>query len=207
VKQLGMKLVGLEPWKPTASSYKALMQRVARSGADALVLAGLIDENGAQVIQDKVSVLGPNTGRVKLYGSDGFTTQYTIDEAGPASYGMVVTVNGVPLSALPAKGRAFARQLASRVGGTIDPYAVSGAQVAEVLLDAISRSDGTRTSILSEIRRTDIRNGYIGHVRFRKSGDPVYSSGFTAYRLTSRGLVTARVIRPTGAEVRRMTGP
>ena len=58
------------------------MNKVKQSGADGLFLGGLIDENGAQVIKDKVKVLGPNDGDVKLYMPDGFTTQQTIDEAG-----------------------------------------------------------------------------------------------------------------------------
>ena len=43
-------------------------------------LGGLIDENGAQLIKDKVKVLGPNDD-VKLFMPDGFTTQTTIDES------------------------------------------------------------------------------------------------------------------------------
>ena len=58
------------------------MNQVKQSGADALFLGGLTDENGAQLIKDKVKVLGLNDGDVQLYMPDGFYQQSTIDESG-----------------------------------------------------------------------------------------------------------------------------
>ena len=60
------------------------MQQIGATHPDAIFIGGLICENGGQLIKDKVSVLGPNTGKVKLILPDGFTTQSTIDEAGAA---------------------------------------------------------------------------------------------------------------------------
>ena len=72
-------------------------EAVGQSGADGLFLGGLIDENGAQVIRDKVKVLGPNDGDVQLYMPDGFTTQQTIDESGVENtQGAFFSVAGVP---------------------------------------------------------------------------------------------------------------
>ncbi len=81
-KSLGIEVAGFEAWDPKATSYTSLFNKVKSSGADAVFLGGLIDENGAQVIKDKVAVLGPNDGDVKLFAPDGFTTQSTIDESG-----------------------------------------------------------------------------------------------------------------------------
>ena len=78
-------IAGFEAWDPKASSYEALMNKIKGTNADAVFLGGLIDENGAQVIKDKVAVLGPNSGDVKLFAPDGFATQATIDEAGGAA--------------------------------------------------------------------------------------------------------------------------
>ena len=72
-ESLGIKVAGFEAWDPKASSYEALMNKIKGTGADAVFLGGLIDENGAQVIKDKVAVLGPNDGAVKLFAPDGFT--------------------------------------------------------------------------------------------------------------------------------------
>ena len=51
------------------------MQKVKASGADAVFLGAILEENGAQLIKDKVAVLGPNDGRVKLLAPDGFAQQ------------------------------------------------------------------------------------------------------------------------------------
>ena len=60
VEELGIEVAGFAAWDPKASSYEALFRKVKASGAQAVFLGGLICENGAQVIKDKVAVLGPN---------------------------------------------------------------------------------------------------------------------------------------------------
>ena len=95
-----------------ASATRRLFKKIQATGADAVFLGGLIDENGAQVIKDKVAVLGPNDGKVKLFAPDGFTTQATIDEAGPASKGMYMSVAGQPIDEF--RGRARSSPRASR---------------------------------------------------------------------------------------------
>ena len=142
-EQLGIKVAGFAAWDPKASSYEALFNQIKGTGADAVFLGGLIDENGAQLIKDKVAVLGPNDGEVKLFAPDGFTTQQTIDEAGEAAAGMFMTVAGVPIDQFKGEGAEFADSFAPRLNGKpIDPYAIYGAQAAAGLLDAIAASDG-----------------------------------------------------------------
>jgi ABC-type branched-subunit amino acid transport system substrate-binding protein len=51
-----------------------------------------------------------------------------------------------------------------------------------VLLDAIARSDGTRPSVAAALRRTHIRTGLLGELRFDANGDPVHRP-FTGFRL------------------------
>ena len=141
---VGIKVAGFEAWDPKASSYEALFRKIGGTGADAVFLGGLIDENGAQVIKDKVAVLGPNDGKVKLFAPDGFTTQQTIDEAPEAAPGMFMSVAGVPIDEFKGKGAEFAEAFKPRLGGkAIDPYAIYGAQAAQIMLDAIAASDGT----------------------------------------------------------------
>ena len=148
------------------------MRKIGSSGADAVFLGGLIDENGAQVIKDKVSVLGPNDGKVKLFAPDGFTTQATIDEAGPASKGMFMSVAGTAVGNLVGKGKTFVTGFTAQLGGKpVDPYATYAAQAAEVVLDAIGASDGSRQSVIDNIFKTKVRNGILGSFDINKSGD------------------------------------
>ncbi len=137
------------------------MRKVGQSGADGLFLGGLIDENGAQVIKDKVKVLGPNDGDVKLYMPDGFTTQSTIDESGVENtQGAFFSVAGVPTDEFESESaQEFITTFQESLGGEpVDPYAIYGAQAAQVVLDAIAASDGTR----AERHRADVRHGLPG---------------------------------------------
>ncbi|HEX5800247.1 MAG TPA: branched-chain amino acid ABC transporter substrate-binding protein, partial [Gaiellaceae bacterium] len=116
-ESVGIEIAGFEAWDPKASSYEALFRKIGGTDADAVFLGGLIDENGAQVIKDKVAVLGPNDGDVKLLAPDGFTAQQTIDESGEAAADMFMSVAGVPIDQFEGQGAEFAEAFAPRIGG------------------------------------------------------------------------------------------
>jgi branched-chain amino acid transport system substrate-binding protein len=188
-ESLGIEIAGFEAWDPRASNYEALMRQVEQSGADGLFLGGLIDENGAQVIKDKVTVLGPNDGKVKLYMPDGFTTQQTIDESGVANTrGAFFSVAGVPVEQFESQqAKDFITEFEETLGGDpVDPYAVYGAQAAQIVVDAIAASDGSRPSVIEEMFATEVQGGYLGDFSFNENGDPTLASGavigFTIFR-------------------------
>jgi branched-chain amino acid transport system substrate-binding protein len=200
-EHLGIEVVGFEAWDPKAASYESLFRKIQGTGADAVFLGGLIDENGAQVIKDKVAVLGPNDGDVKLFAPDGFTTQQTIDEAGEAAAGMFMSVAGVPIDEFQGAGKEFAEafQADKLQGKAIDPYAIYGAQEAQITLDAIAASDGSRADIIAKLFETNVEDGYLGSFTFNENGDPQDASGavvgFTIYVATDK-LETAKALSP-----------
>lgn len=201
-EHLGINIAGFEAWDPKASSYEALMNKIKGTDADAVFLGGLIDENGAQVIKDKVAVLGPNDGAVKLFAPDGFTTQATIDESGAASAGMFMSVAGVPIDAFTGSAAEYVQELQEGplAGKAIDPYAIYGAQAARIVLDAIAASDGSRASIIEEMFATEVENDLLGTFGFNENGDPTNASGavvgFTMYVATDK-LETSDNFSPT----------
>jgi branched-chain amino acid transport system substrate-binding protein len=191
-EHLGIEVLGFEAWDPRASNYEALMNKIKGTGAQAVFLGGLIDENGAQVIKDKVNVLGPNDGDVKLIAPDGFTTQATIDESGAASRGMFMSVAGVPIDAFtgPAAEYIEALQAGPLAGKAIDPYAIYGAQSAQIMLDAIEASDGSRADVIAKMFETEVTDGLLGSFTFNENGDPENAEGavvgFTMYVATDK---------------------
>ena len=48
---------------------------------------------------------------------------------------------------------------------------LEAAQAAEVVLDAIGRSNGTRASVLEQLKATNVKNGILGSFRFDRYGD------------------------------------
>jgi branched-chain amino acid transport system substrate-binding protein len=191
-ESLGIKIAGFEAWDPKATSYTSQFNKIKSSGADAVFLGGLIDENGAQVIKDKVAVLGPNDGDVGLYAPDGFTTQATIDAfKGPA----LDFIDGLQKG--PLQGKA------------IDPYAIYGGQAAQVLFDAIEASDGTRADVITKLFETTVTNGLLGSFKIDDNGDPEDASGavvgFTIYVATDE-LTTKATISPNPDTVAAASG-
>lgn len=178
-RALGLTVVGFRAWDPGAKSYAALFEHVQARRADTVVLAGLLDQNGARVIADKVAVLGPNDGPVRLLASDGFAQPALVSRAGADAEGMLLTETGVPVDRFPARGTAFARRLADAYPSVrpVDPYALFGAQAARVLLDAVAASDGTRGDVIARLFETRVEDGLIGSFSFDRNGDPAEASG------------------------------
>jgi len=198
-ESLGIKVAGFAAWDPRAASYESLFKKIQGTGADAVFLGGLIDENGAQVIKDKAAVLGPNDGKVKLFAPDGFTTQQTIDEAKDAAAGMYMSVVGQPIDAFKGTAKEFADKFAADYlnGKPIDPYAIYGGAAADVLLTAIEQSDGTRGDIIAKMFAYKNDDSLLGPISFNEEGDIVGQGayGITIYKATTK-LETEKVINP-----------
>jgi branched-chain amino acid transport system substrate-binding protein len=207
-ESLGIKIAGFEAYDPKASSYEALYKKVQATGADAVFIGGLICENGAQLIKDKVAVLGPNDGDVKLLTPDGFATQQTIDDAGSASAGMFMSVAGQPIDQFTGKAKEFAQNFAKEYlkGGSqkIDPYAIYGAQAAQVILDAIAASDASRSDVIAKMFETKVSQGLLGSFDIGANGDPEGGEGAVTaivfYKATD-SLTTETVISPAQSTV------
>jgi branched-chain amino acid transport system substrate-binding protein len=201
LKAAGIKVVGFSAFDPKSTNFQALFTRVKNTNPDAVFMGGLIDENSGQLINDKVSVLGPNTstptsagGGVMLFLPDGYTTDaiFQRSEGGtPNAKGAYFTVAGVGIDKYKGAALTFIDGFKSQLGGKpVDPYAILGAQAAQVLLDAISRSDGSRSSVIEEVYKTKVTDGLIGTFTFNKNGDLSGAKGaavlFTVYLGTNK---------------------
>jgi branched-chain amino acid transport system substrate-binding protein len=148
--KLGMTVVANEPWDSKQPNYTATMQKIKQANVDMVFLAGIEDNNGAQLVKDKVAVLGPNSGAVKLMGPDGFTGYPDLNKLTQAQ-GMYLSFAGLSLQPLVAAGGAGAKFIASyKAKYGADPassYALYGVSAVQVILDAIAKSDGTRKGV------------------------------------------------------------
>ena len=170
-RSLGMQTAGIEHYDPDAKSYTDLMQKAKAAGADAVFIGAILEENGAQVIKDKVSVLGPNNGAVKLLAPDGFDQQSTIDQAGSASAGMFASAPGKEASNLTGAGSAFVKELEAQIGDKpVETFAPYAGEAAEVMLDAIQKGKD-RAGTIAELFKTDIKDGIIGNFSITPTGD------------------------------------
>jgi len=173
-EQEGIKVLGFEPWDAKATSYEAIGNRIKATNADSVYLGGIVCNNGAKLLKDLRAVLG--SGPV-FVGPDGWTPYSATLAAGSAAQNMYVSYAGLPLEKLGPSGKkfikAFSKYLRLKKGELPPPYAVYQAQGAQIMLEAIKRSNGTRASVTSQLFKTRVVNGIMGTFHFDKNGDIV----------------------------------
>ncbi len=167
-KSLGIQIAGAAPFDPEARDYAQFARRIAATRADGVVLAAFLSPSTPALLRDLRAGLGR---RVTLIGGEDFSPSFSDD--GPAALGVYYAYPGADMSLLPPAGKRFLNDLRARTGKPSQIYTASAAQSAEILLDAIARSDGTRASVTRELFKTRVENGLLGDIRFDKNGDPV----------------------------------
>ncbi len=107
---------------------------------------------------------------------------------------MYIAYPGADISLLPPAGKRFLKELKARTGKPSEFYTASAAQSAEILLDAIARSDGTRASVTKQLFKTNVENGILGNISFDNNGDPI-EAPITIYRVVGKLARTGRMGR------------
>ena len=206
-KALGMKINGFAAYDPKAANFQATFTKIKGTNPDAIFIGGLIDENSGQLINDKVAVLGPNTPNpssgVMLMLPDGFTTDAVFQRAEggtPDAKGAFFSVAGVGIDRYKGPSLDFVQGFKQTLNGKpVDPYAILGAQAGKVLINAIGKSDGSRSQVITNVFNTKVNNGLIGSFAFNDNGDLTSASGaavlFTIYKGTNH-LVTLLTAAP-----------
>ena len=200
-KSLGIKIAGFDAWDSKATSYTSTYDKIKQTGRRRRLprRAHLRERRPADQGQGRRA--RAERRRVKLIAPDGFTTQATIDEAGAASAGMYLSVAGQPIDAFQGKAKEFVDGLLAGPlsGKPIDPYAIYGGQAAQVMLDAIAASDGSRSDVISKLFASDVQDGLLGTFTFSEDGDPVAARrcdvAITVYKAKDK-LVTETTITP-----------
>jgi branched-chain amino acid transport system substrate-binding protein len=174
-EDLGIEIVGRDGIDGSASNYRALMNRIADEDPDAIYFGGIIENNAAQLLRDKVGA-GMSNDDVAFIGPDGIFVDELISQAGDASEGIYVTFGGLPESELTAEGTEFVENYESTYDDEIQPYTAYAYEAANVMLDAIERAyeaDGevTRENVLREIFATEDYEGVLGTWSFDEDGD------------------------------------
>jgi hypothetical protein len=119
---------------------------------------------------------------------------------------MYMSIAGQPIDSFTGAAKEFVDGLLAGplAGKSIDPYAIYGGQSAQVLLDAIGNSDGSREDVIAKLFDTNVTDGLLGTFTFSADGDPVAEEGatvaITVYKATTK-LETETTIAPKQATV------
>ncbi|MET0810180.1 MAG: protein kinase [Thermoleophilaceae bacterium] len=190
-RRLGVPIAGEARFNERAPVRAALLDDIERSGAEGVVLTG-DPFVGAGLLKALRARFGS---RLKIladfyYGSG----RETLDATGGAARGVYVATSDVSRTdiAVTPKGRRFLEAYGPevKVGG----FVLEAAQATELVIQAIARSDGTRASVLRELKASRVKNGLLGTFRFDRNGD-LTPATVAIVRITERDSVLDRVVR------------
>jgi ABC-type branched-subunit amino acid transport system substrate-binding protein/DNA-binding beta-propeller fold protein YncE len=166
-QRLDVPIAGSAAFDPDAQRFDELAERVARSGADGIVLAADPFFGGDRVLKALRTRLGT---RATIMAGYFFSfAPEVLKRTGAAAHGVYVATSDVPRAELDL-GRA-AERFAQDFGEGDNGYVLEAAQTAELVIRAIARSDGTRASVLEELKATRVKDGLLGSFRFDRNGD------------------------------------
>jgi len=153
----GITVLGNTGWDAKQPNYTALFTGIKAQNPDCVYLGGIYDNNGGQLIKDKVAVLGDNT-KVKLIGPDGFTG-YPAEDKLPEADAMYFTYPGLDQTQIAAAGGTGAKMLQTYQSKYNGPppsnYVAYGVLALQVILAAIAKSDGTRKGVRDAVFEGD----------------------------------------------------
>jgi len=191
--RLGLDFDGVSPFRPQAKNYSALVARLKRARVDGVYLGGYLQGHTTDLVKELRTQLGP---RVQIVLGDGFLpASRMLRVLGPTARTLYLSMGGgAGESRLSPAGRRFLKDSLATEGATrsknpFPMYRMYAAQAAEVMLDAIARSDGTRASVTRELMRPRVAKGVFEPFRIDRNGD------------TSRQSMT--ILRPVGAAAKR----
>jgi ABC-type branched-subunit amino acid transport system substrate-binding protein len=92
-----------------------------------------------------------------------------LDLAGRTARGMYPATSDVPRAELERSPAA--ERFIEDFGEADTGYVLETAQAAELVVQAIARSDGTRASVLEQLKASRVKDGLLGSFRFDRNGD------------------------------------
>ena len=208
-RRLRLQVIGTTQWDPAARSYAPLARTIRGTRAGCVFLAGGVYSNGGRLLRDLRSSLGAD---LPIIASDGFSgVNDVVAAAGSAADGLYVSVAGAPTDRLGPAGQRFVNRLRrTRPAGEAPNlyWGTYAAQAADLLLDAIASSDGTRSSVRRNMLAARVQKGILGTFRFDKNGD-ITPSPITILRVQAggEGMSRATADFADGANVDRIITP
>ena len=193
-ERLGIAIAGTAAWDPKAPSYADLVRQVRSSEADGVFLSGLMDLNGDQLLRELRRAFGT---KVDVMTPDGFYLDPAefVRKIGSGAEGVTVSLPGPPTDRLEALSPRFVERFREQTGANPTGDTFAAAQAAEVLLDAIAVSDGTRASVTRNLFNTRVHEGLLGSFAISPEGDTT-AGAVTIYRVEGGQFRTFAVITP-----------
>jgi branched-chain amino acid transport system substrate-binding protein len=164
--------------------------RFAHGRADAAYVGGLLSARTAAELSAARRRAG--TGPVVLAEGLGPAAQLAT-EIGTSAEGAYLVVAGIPSERLGGPGNRFVREFEQKIDTAPHPYAVYAAQAAEILLDAVASSGGTRAGTGRAVLATQVVDGPLGSFSFDRGGNSI-PAPVTIFQVRGRRAAIVRVV-------------
>jgi branched-chain amino acid transport system substrate-binding protein len=192
--KVGIKVAGEDSWDAKTSNYRALASKVKGSGADAVFLGGILQNNGPQLAKDMNAAM-PD---VKLFGPDGMAdTEFTKNLPAKVQAQTYLTAPTLSPEDLPPSGQQFYKDYEAEYGEAqedIAPYAVYGYEAMAVICDAIAQGGDDKQAVIDAFFATKGRESPLGTYSIDADGDTTLSD-YGAYTVEGGKLVFNKVLK------------
>jgi branched-chain amino acid transport system substrate-binding protein len=176
-EDLGIEVIGREGIDGSAPNYRSLMNKIAAENPDAIYFGGIIENNAAQLIKDKVGA-GMSNEEVLFVGPDGIFVDTLITQGGNAVEGIYTSFGGIPPEELGPAGQEFIDKYEENYDDAVQPYTAYAYEAANVMLDAIERASKDaggdvpdREAVVEQVFATQDYHGVLGTWSFDDDGD------------------------------------
>jgi branched-chain amino acid transport system substrate-binding protein len=199
-KAQGLEIKGNDGIDKNAANYRSLAAKIADTGADCFVFAGITANNAVQLFKDMAAALPDG----KLFGPEGIAESGFFDagEGGiPAGVAerTLLTIPGLPPEEYTAAGREFVKAYAAKYGdNTPDRYAIYGFESMKLILDTIAAAGDNgddRAAVVDQAFATKNRDSVLGGYSIDENGDTTLTT-YGIYRIENNQTKFDRTIEP-----------
>jgi len=176
-EDLGIEVLGREGIDGSAPNYRSLMNKIAAADPDAIYFGGIIENNAAQLVKDKVGA-GMSNQEVTFVGPDGIFVDTLISQGGNSVEGIYTSFGGIPPEKLGSAGQDFIDKYEQNYDDAVQPYTAYAYEAANVMLDAIERASKDaggdvpdRKAVIEQVFATQDYQGVLGTWSFDNDGD------------------------------------
>jgi branched-chain amino acid transport system substrate-binding protein len=168
-RRLGVEIVGVARFDRASRTFGSIADAAARSRPDGIVLGADPLHGGDKVLRALRARLGPRIPILAHFFF--FDVTDVLRRAGAAGHNVYVATNDLPRAAMPQTPAA--RRFESNLGEPATQLlgVLEVGQAAELVVQAIARSDGSRASVLHALRTGNVKNGLLGTFGFDHNGD------------------------------------
>jgi branched-chain amino acid transport system substrate-binding protein len=195
VEKLGLKVAGTDSWDGKAANYRALASKIKSSGADAVFIGGIVDNNGPQLAKDLYAAM-PDA---LQFCPDGVAVaEFTGEVDAKVQKQLRCTAPTVAPDELPPTGQKFYSDFEKEYNKPQDeiaPYAVYGYEAMSVVLAAIKKGGDDKAAVVKAFFDTKKTDSVLGPYEIDDDGDTTLTL-YGAYLAKGGKLVFDKALKP-----------